>query len=413
MNFWFFPVLLSGLAVVFGIAISNIDFAIGQSERANTAFSTRMSIESARLVLSTVAGSMVTVATLVFSMTLVALTTVSQQLGPRILVKFMDDRPTQITLGAFIATFLFSLILLMRIGDSARAGIVSGIGVTAAVALTVVALAVMIHFFDHVAKRLQADALISELGEDLSQAVIRHIDRATCDHSFADPQECRILTDRLATKPSISIPLSSSGHLRRLDAATACRLACEHDLLIRLNVHAGEYVLEDMAALDIWVVEGDKVVDKGVCEDIANLIVVGPKRTPEASIEFEITALVEVALRALSPGINDPFTAVACIDRLANALRQLAARPSEQRVVRDGEDQIRLVYAPEPLDRYLRRSIEPIAHAAQDNPIVVERLGCVLDHLIAATEVESSRQHLQLARDRVADLSAAQSDACQ
>lgn len=403
-NFWFIPAVMSAMAIVSGIIIVNADLAMSQRGIFGSPPLIVMSLESGRLVLSTIAGSMVTVASLVFSMTLVALTTVSQQLGPRILMRFMDDRPTQITLGAFIATFLFSLILLIRLGDAQGTGVISGLGVTAAAALAVGALGVMIHFFDHVSKRIQADALIAELGHELNNAVTNHLRISKQESAFPTQAEQRDLRRRLDAGPGRSISPTSSGYLRRIDAPTVCQIACQNDLLVRLNVHPGEYILEGMTAIEIWPLGGDNAItEKCVYKKMAELLVVGPKRTPEAAIEFEFSALVEVALRALSPGINDPFTAIACINRIADALRQLASRPGEQLVRRDDADVIRLVYAPEPLAGYLRRSIAPINDAAQSNQLVLDRLGAVLDHLISTTDDDMARREFDNARRWVAN----------
>jgi uncharacterized membrane protein len=121
-----------------------------------------MPIESARLALSTIAGSMITIASLVFSMTLVALTLVSQQFGPRILMLFMDDRETQVVLGLFVGTFMFALIILLRLGDEAMGNRVPGVAVIAAAALTILSLGMMIRFIHHISMRIQADVLIAD-----------------------------------------------------------------------------------------------------------------------------------------------------------------------------------------------------------------------------------------------------------
>ena len=219
-NFWFIPMALA----VFAIAASMIVIELDVTIQRHSWIPLHMSIESARLVLSTIAGSMITIASLVFSMTLVALTSVSQQLGPRILQRFMDDRPTQFALGIFIATFLFALILLMRVGDDARDGVVPGLGVTLSAGLAIVALGTMIHFFHHVAKRLQADALIAELAGDLQVAVRAYVERTHSEtHSISGDKAAEM--QKLFEKASRTraVKQRESGYLRRLDGAGLCQ----------------------------------------------------------------------------------------------------------------------------------------------------------------------------------------------
>lgn len=392
-NFWFIPTTLAVLSIIAGWLVVDLDVAIHR----NSMIPLHMSIESARLALSTIAGSMITIASLVFSMTLVSLTSVSQQLGPRILLRFMDDRPTQIVLGIFVATFLFSLIVLMRVGDDAKAGVVPGLGVTLAAGLAIAALGGMIHFFDHVAKRIQADSLIAELGADLRYSVAQFVDRSQSEaHSLTSKQADELSQQFDANKRVRIVRQPNSGYLRRLDISGMLHIAKQEDLLVRVEVRPGQFVLEGQPVLAVLpqADDADSVSDE-IAEKLERLLLVGRKRTPEASIEFEIDALVEVALRALSPGVNDPFTALACIDYLADGVRLLSTSADCQLVTRDADEVVRVLNAPEPFERILKRSFEPIIDAAGGSKIVVARLSQVLNQLAELDPSDSARSALQ------------------
>lgn len=392
-NFWFIPTTLAVLSIIAGWLVVDLDVAIHR----NSMIPLHMSIESARLALSTIAGSMITIASLVFSMTLVSLTSVSQQLGPRILLRFMDDRPTQIVLGIFVATFLFSLIVLMRVGDDAKAGVVPGLGVTLAAGLAIAALGGMIHFFDHVAKRIQADSLIAELGADLRYSVAQFVDRSKSEaHSLTSEQADELSQQFDANKRVRIVRQPNSGYLRRLDISGMLHIAKQEDLLVRVEVRPGQFVLEGQPVLAVLpqADDADRVSDE-IAEKLERLLLVGRKRTPEASIEFEIDALVEVALRALSPGVNDPFTALACIDYLADGVRLLSTSADCRLVTRDADEVVRVLNAPEPFERILKRSFEPIIDAAGGSKIVVARLSQVLNQLAELDPSDSARSALQ------------------
>jgi len=379
-NFWFIPTILSLIAIAAAYLFVEVHLWIARGVYEAYLPALRMPVESARLVLSTIAGSMITVASLVFSLTLVALTLVSQQLGPRALLHFMDDRPTQIVLGLFIATFLFALVVLTRLDDEVIGGQVPGLAVIAAVGLSVVALGMVIHFIHHIATRIQADVLIAELGGDFRAAAETFVSRGQAEDAFADDAERENLLRRFDGGNCFDISLGHSGYLLRFDTGAIGRLAKEHDLVLRVEARPGAFVLAGHPLLTAISV-GDAEVDEDTLTRFRDQLSVGSRRTPQASIEFDLKALVEVALRALSPGINDPYTAAACIDRLADGMRVLMARETEQRVTRDDDGYVRVIHMPEPFERNLSLAFDPIIKAGHEHAIILGKLAEVLSQL--------------------------------
>jgi uncharacterized membrane protein len=379
-NFWLIPALLGLLSMIGATAITQADLTLHRALSSVLPIPT-MSIDSARLALSTVAGSMITIASLVFSMTLVALTLVSQQLGPRILMQFMDDRQTQLALGIFVATFIFALVVLLRIGEGLPVGEngtreVPAVAIFVTALLAILALAMMVQFIHHIATRIQADVIIHELGVELNETAAQtaRIQAGNDDVRAGEMDEVERRFDSAAAR---KIALPSSGYLHQLDAEAACALAGEHDLCLKMLMRPGQFVL---AGRPVFAVAGEKISDE--LEDrLCSLASVGSRRTPEASVEFEISALVEVALRALSPGINDPFTAISCIDRLTDGMRALMQRRTERRVFRDDNGTIRLIYVAEPFRRYLDIAFTPIRQSCRGNTLVLDRLSDALSSL--------------------------------
>ena len=400
-SFWAIPIVMALAAIVAAFAIMEADLAIGRKQLTFPPAMT-MPIESARLALSTIAGSMITIASLVFSMTLVALTLVSQQLGPRILLFFMDDRETQIMLGLFVATFIFALIVLLRVGDEALGGRVPSLAVLLTAGLAIFALGMMTRFIHHIATRIQADVVIAALGRDLKAAASGFADQGADSGKAAGADELEQIDKQLSGDALTHVALETSGYLRRMDTDTACSLACEHDLLIAMQVRPGQFVLAGTPILAVCSNNGDADLGNDLQRDIACLVTVGERRTPEASVEFEISALVEVALRALSPGINDPFTACACIDRLAVGLLHLMDRDSERRVHRDDDGVIRVVHTAEPFSRYLSSAFDAIAHAGRNQPVVLEKLSATLASLEQIAGEKTHKTEIKRLRDAVA-----------
>jgi uncharacterized membrane protein len=326
---------------------------------------------------------MITIASLVFSMTLVALTLISQQLGPRILLLFMDDRETQTVLGLFIATFIFALIVLVRVGNETLGNKVPSLAVFLTAGLALLSLGMMIRFIHHISTRIQADVMIAELGTELNRAASHFVATEESDeHEEATAAERKRL-EALDSDSAATVPSPRSGYLRRLDGSAICELAASNDLVLKVLARPGEFVLTDAPVLKAAPANGKGKIDDDCVAEISGLLDVGNRRTPEATIEFEINALVEVALRALSPAINDPFTAVACVDRLADGMRILIGRNDEQRISRDGKGEIRLVHAPAPFAGYLEQGFDAIRAAAKSHPMVLDEMSRLLSAMAA------------------------------
>lgn len=378
-SFWLIPILLGLLALIVAIFVVESDFAL-QRRGLYIPSQWAMPVASARVALSTIAGSMITVATLVFSMTLVALTMVSRQLGPRVLLHFMDDRQTQVVLGLFIATFIFALIVLMHVGDEAVGDRVPGIAVAVTAGLAIMSLGMMIHFIHHIATRIQADVIIHELGDDLNRALSAFVQRSQDENSIPDASEYRSIDKLFNSGRERRLTLSRSGYLRRLDESGACSLAGEHGLIVKMLGRPGEFILAETPVAMVASTDKAEIEDETI-EAVLGMFSAAPRRTPEASIEFEINALAEVALRALSPGVNDPYTAISCLYRLTDGMRLLMRRKSDRRISRDGEGAIRIVHREEPFSRYLSIAFDTMREAAGQQTLVLTELQRMLENL--------------------------------
>lgn len=393
-SFWPIPLAMGLTAILAALAVMEADLAIQGRDVAIVSKMT-MPLESARLALSTIAGSMITIASLVFSMTLIALTLVSQQLGPRILLHFMDDRETQVMLGLFVATFIFALIVLLRVGDEAMGRRVPALAVLLTAGLAIVALGMMIRFIHHIATRIQADVLIAELGDDLNRAAEKYAAEDRSEDHLPEEDELKAFQETFDDKNVVNLALSKSGYLRRLETGKACELAMENDLFLRMQARPGEFVLAGTPVLAVVCRNGTGSISEELQEQICALISVGRRRTAEASLEFEISALVEVALRALSPGINDPFTASACVDRLADGLRKLMQRETELPISRDQEGDIRVMHKEEPFSRYLATAFDAITESGRSKDQILKKLTETFKSLENLTKQDQQKEELE------------------
>ena len=272
-------------------------------------------------------------------MTLVSLSLASQQFGPRLLRTFMRDRSNQVVLGTFIGTFIYCMLVLRVVPEAGVGRDVPYLAVTFAVVLALVALAVLIYFIHHVAASIQADTVIMNVNRELHETM-----QNLYPHSDEQREEAQNeLEDQHLPPFQRRVSSAKAGYVRAVDVAGLLDIAVEHNLVIHIVERPGRFVINGEPLADVYEHTRRQPPDRQrIDEAIRAAILVGPNRTAEQDIEFSIAQLVEIAVRSLSPSLNDPFTAMACLDRLGEAIAELGRRnmPKSQRHGSDGTDRV-------------------------------------------------------------------------
>ncbi|NLF30142.1 MAG: DUF2254 domain-containing protein [Planctomycetes bacterium] len=292
-----------------------------------------------RDLLSAVAGGMITIAGVTFSITIVALSLASQEFGPHLLYNFMRDRGNQVTLGTFIATFVY-VVILLRAADSEA--FVPSLSATVAVALTLASVAVLVYFFQHVSASLQADNVVAAVAANLNITIGR-----TCGSGgrLSAGTECAVGESDGAAAPDEATGVQSdrSGYVQAVDERSLMEWAQAHDVTIRLRKRAGHFVVDGEVIAEFWP---RRPIDDKAAGKLRECFVLGARRTYVQDLEFGIEQLVEIAVRALSPGINEPFTAILCVDRIGEAVVRLARQGTAEPGRRDEHGRLRLITDP-------------------------------------------------------------------
>jgi uncharacterized membrane protein len=339
-SYWFVPALMAGGSIVLAILMVAIDNAYQDEVVEVLGFLWTGGPEGARGLLETVAGSMITVAGVTFSITMVAFSQASSQFGPRLLRSFMSDVGNQIVLGTFVSTFIYSIMVLrtVRAGDSEFVPYVS---VTLTIVFALASLGVLLYFIHHAAQMMQADYVVAAVAGDLFLT----IDRLFPDRKGQEPHEngadethpC--LSDENPDEPD-ALKLCSNGYLQAVDEDGLLALAHENDLCLKILIRPGHFVTNGSTAAYIYPQgrAGEEIKLKMV-----KSFIVGRQRTHTQDIEFAIEQLVEVAVRSLSSGINDPITAITCIDWLGAALIHLDRKKISSPYRRDRNGALRLI----------------------------------------------------------------------
>lgn len=368
-SFWPIPIVLSLIAILSAVGVIQLDAWQNSLPDEQHLFS--MPAETARAILSSISGAMITIVSLVFSLTLVTLSFVSQQLGPRVLLRFKDDRSTQIVLGTIIATFLFALVSLMRSADEAVVGKSSSVSVLLASGLAVTSIVSIIHFIHHIATRIQADYLLRELGDDLCKSAHKHFKRIEASGVTASRQADQFLKT-LSQYNAYQLCQTSSGYLAALDLQQVTKLAKSHGFVLRMKILPGDFALQSTCIAEIY--SSNELDWDTLKKSLSEAFQWSVQRTPEASLEYEVNALAEVALRALSPSLNDPYTAMACVDRLAEGYYILCQRKTDQQVEVSEEGTLLVLFKPEPLARYVDLGFYQIARNGAEHVLVLDRI---------------------------------------
>ena len=368
-NLWLIPAIESLAAVALFAVTLSIDQAAFHGGLRLPPWVISGSPDAARQILSSLAGAIITVVGVVFSVMIVALTLASQQFGPRMLRTFIRDRGSQLTLGTFVATFFYAMLTLISIGST----FVPHLSVTVALVLTAVDLGVLIYFIHHIATAIQLPAVIASIAYDLARAIDAETAAGPAVGSPAPrPQlngsSAEVLLARLRRSGRV-VAAPASGYLRFVRHATLVRIAAEHDAVIQLHHRPGHFLTKGHPMATVWPPEAAPPISRR----LEKVHITGPMRTLSQDIAFGIDQLAEIAIRALSPAVNDTFTAMTCIDWLGDNLCKIALEWYPDTYHRDRGGNIRLITVPVSYERLVQRSFEKTRQAAAGMPAVLIR----------------------------------------
>ena len=323
------------------------------------------SADAARQILTAIAAAIITVVGVVFSIVIVALTLTSTQFGPRMLRNFIRDRGTQLTLGTYVATFVYSILALGSIGQGSRGDFVPHISITVMLVLMLADLAVLIYFLHHIAVQIQLPQVIAGIAGDLAQAT----ELQAGDPTVGAGAQLATLLIADMDGPGGEVAAPRSGYLQYIQHRTLVRIAAEKDAVIHLRYRPGHFLVQGHPYATVWPASA---ADQ-VARELARAHVTGPYRTLAQDVSFGVDQLVEICIRALSPAVNDTFTALTCIDWIGDSLCKVTGRWQPTRVYRDASGTVRLIATQTTYQRLVQRAFEKVRQAGRGMPAVMIR----------------------------------------
>ena len=365
-NLWVVPVVETiAVVLLFGVTYS-VDRAAYNGTIQFPSWVLSGTSDVARVLLATVAAAIITVVGIVFSITIVALTLASTQFGPRMLRNFVRDRGTQIALGTFVASFCYAMIALVSVGGGPHGEFVPHLSITVTLLFTLLDVAVLIFFFNHIASMIQLPVVIAKIAATLD-AEIEGVERDFGVGASRGRSHEELL--KQLTESGAPIRTPRSGYLQVIRHDTLVKIAAKAGAVVQLPYRPGHFVVAGQVIARVWPPEAAASVE----DRLALGHVTGAYRTLPQDISFGFDQLVEIALRALSPAVNDTFTGMTCVDWIADCLVRLSTSWHPHRIRRDAEGYIRVIAFQPDFDRIVERCFDTIRQAATGMPAIMIR----------------------------------------
>jgi len=365
-SLWFVPSLIVLGAVALAIGLIETDARTDPRVWERWPYLFGAGAAGARGMLAAVASSMITVAGTAFSVTIVALSLTSSQYTSRVLRNFMGDRVNQAVLGIFVGIFAYCLVVLRTIRGGDEGAFVPPLAVLGGVVLAFVGIGCLIFFVHHIATSIQAANILAAVSAETVSA----IDRLFPEGLGEAGGERDTSPEGMPPRSWHPLPALSTGYIQGVDDSALLRFARDRGVVVRMERGIGEFVVQGTPLASL---SGEAAPAEGDARELAAAYVIGPQRTMVQDAAFGFRQIVDVAMKALSPGVNDTTTAVMCVDRLTDLLVRAARRQVERPRRMDGGE-LRVIARGPTFACLLAESFDQVRQNAGGNVAVLSRL---------------------------------------
>lgn len=340
-SYWYTPFLMVLIAAMLSYVSLTVDTLIPSNWLYDLGWFHPNNPDGARALLSTIASSLITVAGVIFSMTIVAVSFAASKIGPHIISNFMRDRSTQLSLGVFIASFLYALLILRAILNTGSEGIifVPQLSLLIAMIFAILCIFVLIYFVHHIPDSINLPNVLSKIGEQLYQQA---------DRLFP------VISEQNNVKETGSIPeayhqhvedISANfhGYIRVINIGSILSTAKTHDVIIQLIESPGFFATDKSTIMRVY---SKSVISEELARDCRNCLAYGAQRNQDQDSGYHIHLLVEIIARSMSPSMNEPFVAITSMKWLQQFLEKIADKAAQPAYHLDTDSHLRLIYHP-------------------------------------------------------------------
>ena len=395
-SFWFVPAVMVLSAIGLATVLIAIDSTLDLPVVKQWPLLFGAGADGSRGLLSAVASSMITVAGVVFSITIVALSLTSSQYTSRVLRNFMRDRNNQVVLGVFVGIFAYCLVVLRVIRGGDEGAFVPSLAVLGGLILAFVGIGFLIFFIHHISMSIQASSIISAAALETLSAIDRLFPEGLGEDvvETADDQ----LIELPANRVWVTVPSRHTGYIESVNGDMLLVFARERETILRMERGIGEFIVEGTPLISVAGLGG---LDEDWMEQLNAAYIISRQRTVEQDASFGIRQIVDIALKALSPGINDTTTAVMCVDYLEAILVRLAGRRiATARRLDEGE--LRLIARGPSFESLLSEALDQIRQNAAGNVAILTRLLQALETIAGQTSSARRKRALRQRADLIA-----------
>lgn len=394
-SMWFIPGIMLACALTLALGLIAFDNRIERDPLLEYSMLFGLGSDGSRGMLTAIASSMLTVAALAFTLTLNAVAQASSQYSPRVIRNYLGDQGNQFVFGYFVSVFAYCLVVLRTIRGGDEDRFIPSISVFTGLLLALGGVIVLIYFIHHIAVSLQVTNIVAEIVDD-TRAAIDNIYPKDLGEPVENERPIEEVIDEIGDRDWIGVDAGSSGYIQSIDTDGLGDFARKHKLIMKVDVRIGDFVSQGANIADVTAeisnVQNSQI-DRAIADEITDFVSINRHRTIEQDIGFGIRQLVDIALKALSPGVNDTTTAINAIDRLGELIGLLARReiPANVRTI-DGKAYL-LARSPD-FEDHVEHAFDEVRISGRGNISVFFRLIDAISHAARATSSDSRRRAL-------------------
>ena len=396
VSFWFAPALMALGAVLLAWAMYWVDGRIPNEVLQDSRFVLAGSPGELRSALLSMAGTVLATAGVVFTLLTLPLSTVAAQYGSRLLRIFLGDRTAQFVLGMFVATFVYCIAAALSIPPADVEPESPQLTATLGVYLMLATFATLILLVQHISTMLQAPNIAAAAGAELLEVVgAEDTDGITGSDNGEGGADIGPTSQdapaSLAETEGYPVRIEKNGYIQYIDPEIMLALAREKNLVIRLLHKPGRFVGPGAAVALVWPAER---VDEKLDRQLHRAFQIGNVRTPTQDVEYAVNQLTEMAVRAMSQAINDPFTAMTCLDHIGEGLAKFVRHGETSAHYYDQDGKLRVILEPVAFGELLRAAFDMLRHASCDNASVLLHMLAAIDVIGQEAKTPEARQEL-------------------
>lgn len=408
-SLWFIPSIIVAASIALAVGLVELSAAVDAEVLARIPRLFGAGAAGSRDMLSTIAGSVITVAGVTFSITIAALALASAQYTPRVLRTFMGDRANQVVLGTFVGVYAYCLVVLRTVRGGDEGTFIPSIAVLGGFLLALVSVGVLIFFVHHIASALQASTILDRVRRATEQTIAK-LFPDEMGEAVDEDAEAALAARAAADIDWTSVPAIQTGYVQSVDANGLLEMAGHHRIVVRMERAVGDFVTTGTLLVSIASSDSHRATPSGptggvprdLVDAVNSLFTINAHRTVEQDTAFGILQISDIALKALSPGVNDTTTAVSCVDHLGALLARLAGRRIAPRARGDGS-KLQVIAVGPTFAGLVSLALDDIRRNAEGNVTVLGRLVDAIETTSRFTQDASRRRVLVEQVNRIAD----------